>query len=424
MLKAVAAVDRASEGTPVSRRATDRGSPPPPRSRAVPLPRLAGEDTPNGAASLLPRIAAEGDRPKGGGGGTPGLAEAALKLALDRLAEADLLFVEGHAPEATYRFKHALIQDAAYESLLKSRRQTLHRRAAEALGEANAEPEVIAHHFTQAGLDDPAIEWWGKAGDQALRRSAFQEAITHLGKAIAMADKAAGAKTADGSGERRELHVAYGNALIQGRGHGARETTEAFARLREKSTGDKDTPERLAADYGLWVGSFVRGELPAMRAHAEAFLSDVKERPDSPEAAVAHRTAGETHWFAGDYYDARDHLDRALALFEPGRDDDLALRFGYDAGAVAMVHLAFVVWPLGDVRRAVSLIGSAQARSAALAHVATHVHANMHAAMFELMRGNVSRAAPYASELARTHSRARSADVAGVCGFSRWLCEA
>ena len=101
-------------------------------------------------------------------------------------------------PQANYRFKHALIQDAAYDSLLKSRRQALHRRAAEILREArDAEPEAIAHHFTQAGLDDLAIEWWGKAGDQALRRSAFQEAIAHLGKAIAMADKAADGAAGD-----------------------------------------------------------------------------------------------------------------------------------------------------------------------------------------------------------------------------------
>ena len=113
-----------------------------------------------------------------------------LQAALDRLAESDLLIVEGAPPSGSYRFKHALIRDAAYDSLLKSRRQALHRRAADALLAADAEPEAIAHHFTEAGLDDAAIEWWGKAGDQALRRSAFQEAIAHLGKAIEMADKA------------------------------------------------------------------------------------------------------------------------------------------------------------------------------------------------------------------------------------------
>ena len=125
-----------------------------------------------------------------------GPADPALQSALDRLAGADLLFAEGARPEANYRFKHALIQDAAYDSLLKSRRQALHRRAAEILRDqpARATPSrrSIAHHFTEAGLDDLAIEWWGKAGDQALRRSAFQEAIAHLGKAIAMADRASG----------------------------------------------------------------------------------------------------------------------------------------------------------------------------------------------------------------------------------------
>ena len=97
-----------------------------------------------------------------------GFDELRLQAALDRLMEADLLFVDGAPPTAAYRFKHALIQDAAYDSLLKSRRQALHRRAAEALRDADAEPEAIAHHFTEAGLDDLAIEWWGKAGDQAL----------------------------------------------------------------------------------------------------------------------------------------------------------------------------------------------------------------------------------------------------------------
>jgi hypothetical protein len=182
----------------------------------------------------------------------------ALEFALDKLAGADLLITEGAAHEANYRFKHALIQDAAYDSLLKSRRQALHRRAAEILAgqpeRATAEPEVIAHHFTEAGLDDLAIECWGKAGDQALRRSAFQEAIAHLGKAIAMADKAGTAKAGGASGDRRQLQVSYGMALIAARGHAAAETTEAFARARESAAGDKDTPERLAADYGLWAG--------------------------------------------------------------------------------------------------------------------------------------------------------------------------
>ena len=159
-----------------------------------------------------------------------GIDDPALQSALDRLADADLL-ISGTGSQGNYRFKHALIQDAAYESLLKSSRQALHRRAAEILlGQpepAAAEPEVIAHHFTEARLDELAIEWWGKAGDQALRRSAFQEAIAHLGKAIAMADKAGQAGAA---GERLKLQTGYGMALTYARGAAAEESMAAAAR--------------------------------------------------------------------------------------------------------------------------------------------------------------------------------------------------
>ena len=121
-----------------------------------------------------------------------GMENAALQHALERLAEADILLVQGLPPESDYRFKHALIQDAAYENLLKSRRQILHRRVAEILRDrfaatAAAEPEALAYHFTQAGMTDAAIEWWGKAGDQALRRSANQEAMAHLTAGLAQA---------------------------------------------------------------------------------------------------------------------------------------------------------------------------------------------------------------------------------------------
>ena len=168
-----------------------------------------------------------------------------------------------------------------------------------------------------------------------------------------------------------QLQVSYGNALLQARGYGAPEMTEAFARARESASGNKDAPGRLAADYGLWVGSYVRGELPSMQAHAAAFLSDVEARPSSPEAGVAHRAAGMTCWFAGEYGQARDHLERALALFQPGRDDDLAFRFAHDAGASAMFSLAVASWPLGEVDCAISLIDRMQTRIAGLTHIGT-----------------------------------------------------
>ena len=198
-----------------------------------------------------------------------------------------------------------------------------------------------------------------------------------------------------------QLNIAYGNALFAARGPGAPETTEAFAKARESASGDKNASGRLGADYGLWVGSYTRGDLPSMRAHAAVFLSDVEVRPDSPEACVAHRAAGITCWFAGEYRDARDHLERALSLFRPGRDDDLAFRFGWDAGVAAMASHAFASWPLGEVDRAVSLIDRMQTRAASLNHVGTLAFGKMYAALFELMRGDHAGTAPNASELAR-----------------------
>src|SRR5208337_1185127 len=215
-----------------------------------------------------------------------GFDEPRLQAALDRLTEADLLFVDGAPPAAAYRFKHALIQDSAYESLLKSRRQALHRHAAEALRDADAEPEAIAHHFTEAGLDDLAIEWWGNAGDQALRRSAFQEAIAHLGKAIAMAEALAGAGEKEKAGGKLKLQVALGNALMTVRGQGAPEAQVAFERARDTASAVENAPERLSVTYGLYAGAYLRGELGPMREHATAFLVGVAAQPDSPEAGV------------------------------------------------------------------------------------------------------------------------------------------
>jgi hypothetical protein len=165
------------------------------------------------------------------------------------------------------------------------------------------------------------------------------------------------------------------NALLAALGYGASETTAALARALE-SASDKDAPERLATDNGLWVGSLIRAEASLMRAHTETFVRDVEVKPESPEAGVAHRAAGLTHWSAGEYAEARMHLERALTLFQPGRDDDLAFRFGNDAGVAAMFYLALTLWPLDYIARAVSLIGEAGARSAGLAHIASRAQGN------------------------------------------------
>jgi hypothetical protein len=210
--------------------------------------------------------------------------------------------MEGAPPQASYRFKHALIQDAAYDSLLKSRRQTLHKRAAEILRDdperAAAEPEVIAHHFTQGGLDDLAIEWWGRAGDQALRRSAFQEAIAHLGKAIAMADKAGSTtvhprvrETVTAS-QRLKLQTDYGHAVMWSKGFAAAETKSAFSRATELATKTDDFSVRFTAFDGQCRSAMIRGELRLAWELASSFPHEAEEAERPAETRAARRSLG------------------------------------------------------------------------------------------------------------------------------------
>ena len=169
-----------------------------------------------------------------------------------------------------------------------------------------------------------------------------------------------------------QLHVSYGNALIAARGYGAPETTEAFAKARESASGDKDAPERLAADYGLWVGSYMReANCPRCGRTLRPSSATSRRDPTRPRPASPNAAPGVTCWFAGEYREARDHLERALALFQPGRDDDLAFRFGQDPGVSAMAYLAFASWPLGEIDRAISLIDRMRTRIAGLTHVGT-----------------------------------------------------
>jgi hypothetical protein len=196
------------------------------------------------------------------------------------------------------------------------------------------------------------------------------------------------------------LHVARGNALIAARGYGPRESSDAFA-MALAAGGDKTASERLAADFGLWVGAFIRGELDAMRAHAATFLADARATPSSPEAGVAERIAGLTDWFVGALLEARPHFERALKLFEPGRDDDLAFQFGHDAGVGHMANAAIYLWMVGEVGRGVDLMNQAEARTSSLANAASRALGNLLAAMFNLIRCDRARAAANGARLAQ-----------------------
>ena len=360
--------------------------------------------------ALLAAVAAVADR----GGG---LSEAAVQSALDRLTGADLLVAEGAGPEANYRFKHALIQDAAYDSLLRSRRQALHRRAAEILRDqperAAAEPEVIAHHFTEAGLDDAAIEWWSKAGDQALRRSAFQEAIAHLGKAIEMADrtsaKAPGAIGTEGvSPQRLKLQTNYGQALMWSKGYAAEETRVALERTQGLlSAGSGNAAERWVSIYGQWVGKAVRGETEAARSLAEAMRREAEEAGLAMEARAASRILGLSCTFMGDFREARDLLARIIRVHDSAHDQKSRFRFTMDTRIGAMTYLALPTWHLGDAAEATKLVREAISEALATGHAGTLANACAVTAIFDVIRGDAPAArtgALTSSEVGHKHN--------------------
>ncbi len=316
--------------------------------------------------------------------------------ALVRLVEADLLHVRGVPPEADYRFKHALIRDAAYESLLRSRRRALHGRAAETLRDrfparAEAGPEIVAHHFTQAGQNDAAIEWWGRAGDQALRRSAFQEAISHLGKAIEMADRAAGAASGGetrATSQRVKLHTDYGQAVMWSKGFAAEETKAAFARVQELATGGGKSRERFSAYYAQCVGNLHRGALASARKTAESFQSDAVGAADLTSASAADRVLGWICFLQADFQKARALLERAARTYDAERDRESAHRFGTDTSVGAVGVLAMTAWHLGEIDEARRLLDQAIARAAAMGHAPTLVNAQHIRTIFEITRGD------------------------------------
>ncbi|HKT17898.1 MAG TPA: AAA family ATPase [Stellaceae bacterium] len=331
-----------------------------------------------------------------------GMANTALQAALEQLAEADILLVQGLPPDSDYRFKHALIQDAAYENLLISRRQLLHRRVAEILRDrfpdtAAAEPELLAHHFTQAGLTGAAIEWWGKAGEGALQRSAFQEAASHLGKAIEMADKADEGKfdaaTASASASQRlKLQTDLGKALMWSRGSVAEEAMAAFIRARDLAQAIDNPTERFNTYYGLWIGNLVRGEFGAAREIAETFLREAERGALTSECAAGRRFLGHTCFLQGDFVAAQANLLAALSIYDPERNREARFRFGPDIGTAARAVLATTKWLLGEVRPTRALIEEAVAHAIETGHITTLAHTHLEVAFVKIFRGDAGAA--------------------------------
>jgi class 3 adenylate cyclase/tetratricopeptide (TPR) repeat protein len=351
--------------------------------------------------------------------------EAGLALALDRLMEAGLLFRHGMPPHATYLFKHALVQDAAYGTLLREPRRALHARIAEALLEsfpkaAETEPQIIAHHLTQAGGAEAAIEWWCKAGERARHRCGHAEAIAFLEKALGLAEEIPNGPTQRQL--RLRLQITYGQALRTARGHYAAETTTAFARAYELAARTEDVTERLRMHLALGYQAFVRGELAMMQKVVQNFRVDAETLHGSHAVGVACRLDGQTCWFEGDYIGARSYLEKSLAVYGPEWNGILSSF--EDIPALTAGFLPLVLWPIGEVELSRRLADDAVAQAIASGLIPSIMIAQTYKILFEAIRDDAVRAAPHVQalrDLCEEHGMPLGFHVASLFqGWMRW----
>ena len=265
--------------------------------------------------------------------------------------------MQGLPPNSDYRFKHALIQDAAYENLLKSRRQALHRRTAEALHDhfaksGSAVPELLAHHFTQAGLTEAAIEWWGKAGEQSLERSALIEAIEQFRRALAQIAALPG--TPARRQEEIKLQVALITPLLHVKGYAAPETKAAVERARmlieqAEVLGEatKDPLLLFSVLHGAWAANMMAFNGEAASEVSAQFMALAEKHGGTAPLVAGHRILGTSLLFLGEIAKSRGQFDQAIALYDPTQHRSLAMRFDLDIGVTSLFYRARAHWLLG-----------------------------------------------------------------------------
>jgi class 3 adenylate cyclase/predicted ATPase len=277
------------------------------------------------------------------------LDDTTLQRGLGRLVEAELLYQRGVAPQATYMFKHTLIQEAAYQSLLKSTRQHYHRQIAQVVEERFSEivetqPELLAHHYTEAGLNAQAVGYWQRAGERAVRGSANLKTISHLTKGLEVL------RTLPDTPERIQhelvLQITLGPALIATKGYAAPEVEHAYARARELCQQVGEIPQLFLVLRGLQVFYFLRAELQTARELGEQLLSLVQRQNDPALLVGAHLALGQTLLYLGELALARTHLEQGSALYNPQQHRFSAWPGG-NPGVQCGLYGGWILWFLG-----------------------------------------------------------------------------
>jgi class 3 adenylate cyclase/predicted ATPase/DNA-binding CsgD family transcriptional regulator len=334
-----------------------------------------------------------------------------LGVALEQLVGSELVFRRGTPPEATYSFKHALVQDAAYQSLLKSRRQQLHACIAEALerrlrAPPQAEPEVLARHLTDAGLAERAIPYWRRAGELAAGRSANVEAIAHLRNGLELLG--ALPETPEHLDEEFALRLAIGGPLIATKGYAAPEVERTYSRAWALCDQLGRSAELFPVLRGLWHCYVVRGELQRADDLADRLVM-LADGQGEIHRALAQRARGTTLFYLGRFADAAAALsegsaiDDAVAAWE---DPAHLLLYTERAGVVCRLYSAWTLWYLGHPDRALQTVEAGLALSQHLAHAHSHAFAQNFATLLHGLRREFAAARMRAEamiELAHEH---------------------
>jgi predicted ATPase len=304
-----------------------------------------------------------------------------LDTALDRLIGSGLLFRQGAPPHARYLFKHALVQDAAYGTLLRAPRRALHARIAEAIEIhfveiAESQPELLARHATDAGRTEKAAALWGKAGLRSLERSALVEAAQQLTRALDAI--AILPPTPSLRREQIKLQVALANALMHVKGYGAAEPKAAAERARvliEQAQALGEPPEDplllFSVLYGFWVGNLAAFDGDVCCALAAECLALAEKQDSTVARVVGHYLMGLSLLYTGDIAQGRAEFDRGVALYDPAQHRPLATRFGQDVGVAILSRRPYALWSLGYPQAALADTERAIKEAREIGHVAT-----------------------------------------------------
>ena len=325
-----------------------------------------------------------------------------LQRGLERLVEAELLYQHGLGSQSTYSFKHALIRDAAYQSLLRRTRQEYHQRIAQRLEErfpetAESQPEILAHHYTEAACPDQAIGYWQQAGQAAARRSANQEAVRHLRTGLELLSTRPDSSTR--TQQELALHMALGPVLMATRGWSADEVEQTYSRAWALCQQMEETLQGFPALRGLLRVYQSRGRLPLAREVAEQLLSLAQRHDDATRLLAAHVSLGHTMAFMGTFSTALPHLEQGITLSDPEAQRTLALRYGQAPGVQCLVFAAFTLWCLGAPDQGLVRSQAACIMARELGHTLSLAAALFWTARLRLMRGEAQAAQEQAEAL-------------------------